>query len=440
MFEDIAAQLRVAGMSDEAAAAKHELFDRCRRAMSADPARWMFVPGRIEVIGKHTDYAGGRSLVCAAERGICTLAAPRADARMRVTDARDNSLAEFDIDRELSPTPGHWSNYPVTVARRVARDFSGSLRGADIAFASDLPPAAGMSSSSALVIATFLALDAVNDLRSRPEYVTNIRSDEEVAGYLATVENGQSFGTLAGDRGVGTFGGSEDHIAILCGRAGYIGQYSFCPAQREREIAMPADHVFAIAVSGVVAEKTGAARESYNRVSALAQEVLTRWNRDTGREDATLAAAVRSDPTAPQRMRQILRAAPDALALLDRLEQFIGESEQIVPAAGDALENGDLSTFGALAAQSLSLAERLLRNQVPESIDLAKLAQDFGASASSAFGAGFGGSVWALVRRGDGDTFLRRWRESYLQRYPMHSDRCDFFITGAGPAALVGRA
>jgi galactokinase len=360
---------------------------------------------------------------------------------MHISDVRDGSAAGFHVNRELVPTVGHWSNYPMTVARRVARNFDGALRGAEIAFASDLPLAAGMSSSSALIIATFLALDAVNELRARPEYAANIRSDEDLAGYLATVENGQSFGTLVGDdQGVGTFGGSEDHVAILCCRAGRLRQYGFCPPRCERELAMPVDHVFAIAVSGVVAEKTGAARELYNRLSARAGNILLHWNRGTGRDDATLAAAVRSDPTAPQRMREILRTAQNAPELLDRFEQFIFESERIVPAAGDALQNGDLATFAALVAQSQALAARMLQNQVPQTSDLVKLALDGGASAASAFGAGFGGSVWALVGRDGSESFLRRWRDEYLHRHPMRSERCDFFTTGAGPPALLGQA
>ena len=74
------------------AAEKEKLFERARRALGDDgPAkagpyqesRAFFVPGRLEVLGKHTDYAGGRSLLCTVERGICLVAAPRDDDRVR---------------------------------------------------------------------------------------------------------------------------------------------------------------------------------------------------------------------------------------------------------------------------------------------------------------------------------------------------------------------
>ena len=156
-------------------------------------AHAFFVPGRIEVLGKHTDYCGGRSLVAATEQGFCLVAVPRDDARVRVTDAAAREEATFDLDPELAPPRGHWSNYPMTVARRLARNFPDARRGVDLAFCSDLPAAAGMSSSSAFIIAAFLALRAVNHLAEHPDYRRNIPDDLSLAEYLGTNENGQSY-------------------------------------------------------------------------------------------------------------------------------------------------------------------------------------------------------------------------------------------------------
>jgi galactokinase len=288
-----------------------------------------------------------------------------------------------------------------------------------------------------MIVATFLALDAVNDLHHRPEYTANIRSNEDLAGYLGTVENGQSFGALAGDKGVGTFGGSQDHTAILCGKPGVLSQYSFCPVTHERDIPMPADHVLVIAVSGVVSEKTGEARELYNRASWLAAETLQLWRLGTMREDATLAAAVRSSVDAPDRLREILRRRPIAQAemLLHRFDQFVQESQYIIPAAAESLLAGDLTAFADLVARSQCLTERLLKNQVPETISLARLARDCGAVAASAFGAGFGGSVWAMVRRDTADAFLDQWRARYLAKFPTRAGSARFFPTTPAAAA-----
>ncbi len=297
---DTAEQLIKSGLSASEAGIKADLFAQCARVLadlgSGDAADLfaLFVPGRIEFLGKHTDYGGGRSLIDAAERGICAVIAPRNDATVRMVEATGSRRVEFAIHPELKPQSGQWSNYPMTVARRLARNFGGKLRGADIVFTSNLPPASGMSSSSVLVVLSYLILNRINGISEREEYRRNIKSMEDLGGYLGTVENGQSFGSLAGDKGVGTFGGSEDHTAILCCKHGLLSQYSFCPVKFEREVPLGEDLVLAVGVSGVIAEKTGDAQEKFNRASRITGEIVRLWNGATGRKDPHISAALTS--------------------------------------------------------------------------------------------------------------------------------------------------
>ena len=186
------------------------------------PSHVFWVPGRIEVLGKHTDYCGGRSLLAASSRGFMFGVSPRTDLIVRVKDAVSGEMVDSRLHPDVTPQLGHWSNYPETVFRRLARNFVGDLKGADIVFASDLPPAAGMSSSSALMVGFYLVMNAVNRLTERAEFKANIQTAEDLAGYLGTLENGQTFGTLVGDKGVGTFGGSEDHTAIMNCQVGNV--------------------------------------------------------------------------------------------------------------------------------------------------------------------------------------------------------------------------
>ena len=132
------------------------------------PAFW--VPGRIEVLGKHTDYAGGRSLICAAEHGFVVAAVPRADDRVQVLDVARGGRVWLALDPALPDPAEPWARYPATVLRRVARNFPEARRGADLAFLSDLPAASGMSSSSAFMVAVFLAVADVNRLREAEQY------------------------------------------------------------------------------------------------------------------------------------------------------------------------------------------------------------------------------------------------------------------------------
>jgi len=442
----LADSLTAEGLAPDAADQTARRLARCAQALldaGAPPERAacaFIVPGRIEVLGKHTDYASGRSLLAAVERGIALVAAARSDARVSIYDLGCGTHAAFDLSPDLHTEPGDWTNYAMTVARRLARDFRRVRRGVDIAFESDLPPAAGLSSSSALIVALGLALGAVNGIAQDDAFRDVVAVVEDLADYLAAVESGAPFRGLGGDRGVGTQGGSEDHTAILCARPGHLVQYAFLPTRLERGVPLPAGHVFAIGASGVHAAKTGSALELYNRASGQARRIAELWRRATGRSDATIGVALEAEPGAAERLRALIAGADHdtatADALLARLDQFIAETREIIPAAADALAAGDLAAFGRAVDRSQTLAERALANQVEETVFLARSARELGAAAASAFGAGFGGSVWALVEEADAARFLDAWRKAYVARFPERAAEARFFTTRAGTAAF----
>jgi galactokinase len=406
-------------------------------ARNPAPRRAWFVPGRIEVLGKHTDYAGGRSLLCTVERGFRIVAAPRADRLIRLVDRARRVEATLELDPALPLAPGEWTAYPRAVARRLAQHLPSVRHGADIAFASDLPPAAGISSSSAFLVAVFLALGGVNEVEADEQFRHAIHSKEDLAGFLAAIESGYTFGPFPGDTGVGIFGGSEDHTAILCCEAGRLAVYSFNPVRHERTVPLDPGLRFVIASSGIAAEKAGGARELYNRASVATRRILELWNAATGRADRSLAAAVATDAGAADRIRAIVRdrADEDREYLAGRFEQFHAESVEIVPAAAERLALREYTGFGEIVDRSQALAERLLQNQVPQTIDLAREARALGAIAASAFGGGFGGSVWALVRSADAPAFADRWWEAYRRAHPASADRAEFFATAPGSSA-----
>lgn len=443
------AQLRAAGMATEESAAKAALFETLDRELpllrpgDTLPHFAFFVPGRLEFLGKHTDYAGGRSMVCAIERGLCLVAARRSDAQIRVLDMGRGLSVNFDFRPDVEPTAGHWSNFPMTVAARLARDFPEANCGADIVFASDLPRASGMSSSSALVIAMFFALAEANSLWHTDAYRRAFPDRESLVGYVAAIESGASFASFSEGRGVGTQGGSEDHVAILCARAGFVRQYSFCPIRFEKEIRFPENHTLVIAASGVKADKTGDAREAYNRASGATRKIQELWRNAKGclhtTDDPSLGAVL-SQPGARERLREILRDSRDvrypADMLLKRLQQFCEETNEIVPQAADALAQGSFGRLGDRVDRSQLLAETCLANQVPETMALARSARELGAVAASAFGAGFGGSVWALVETGRAEEFREHWAAQYHQRFPARTEASCFFIARPGPGLV----
>jgi galactokinase len=417
----------------------------------------LFVAGRIEILGKHTDYAGGRSLTCAAERGFTVAWAPRADAGLRLVDAADGRRVDLPLDGSVTPAVGQWVNYPATVVRRLARNFGALPTGADVAFHSTLPRAAGLSTSSALVTAVFMVLAAANDLRGRDDFRAAVPDDEALAGYLGCIENGRAFGPLAGDGGVGTSGGSEDHTAIVLSLPGAWSCYRYHPVERLRTFALPEAMTLVVATSGVAAAKTGAARERYNRAANLVAELVAiasvrrpelQFGQTEGAEPqlgpcTTLADVLDSSPDAADQLRagaasQTASRFP-AGDLIRRLDHFLEEDRRLLPAALDALDAGDWNRFGTLVDHSQLAAETLLGNQVPETITLQRLARELGAIAASAFGAGFGGSVWALVPADEARDFAGRLMNRFAGAHPEAASRATHFVTRPAAGGLASQ-
>ncbi|MCC6243673.1 MAG: galactokinase [Gemmatimonadaceae bacterium] len=410
--------------------------------------RAWIAPGRIEVLGKHVDYAGGRSLLCAVERGIVVVTAPRTDRKVVLRDARRREALVIALDPSPYPAtqaPLPWSVYPRTVIRRLQRNFDNQLVGADIALASNLPPAAGVSSSSALMVGLTLALSAMGGLHQHPLWQECFRHRTALAGYIGAMENGLDFGVLTGERGVGTLGGAQDQTAILCCAPGQLDVFGWAPVRHERSVAWPDDHVFVILVSGVVAAKTGAAKERYNRVARTAHHIVHAWNAQGGTArtladayaEAAGATEVQGVPDAL--LRAAVESATDeftATQLTARLTQFYDEAWRHVAPAADAIAHRDFALFGEIVAASQRGAERALANQIPETMQLVVMARELGAVAASAFGAGFGGSVWAMIPSSDADRFMSRWRERYVKQFPHVAHRVQVFQTRPSAPAI----
>ena len=410
-------------------------------AMSETPEETAWrVPGRVEVLGKHTDYAGGSVLVGAVDRAI-TARARRVEGSpgslTATTDGGDPVTLCAGVAPDLEP--GHWGRYLHTVLDRLTLNF-GKGAAAHLSISSDLPPASGMSSSSALVCATALALASLNGWDEDPRWIKAMPDRLALAGYLAAVEGGRAWRDLPGTSGVGTRGGSEDHTGMLCGTRDRLLLAEFDPMRVERTISFPSQWALVVGVSGVLAHKTGAALEDYNRGPSTVQTVLARWNETTGRADASLAGAVRhlvGDATGEQAAGD--PALKDLLRLCDpgyerqRIEQFLIESLVLVPEGARLIAEADPG-IGEVLERSQELADRGLCNQVPQTRLMVSLAREAGAIGASSFGAGWGGSVYALVRADEAEGFAAQWLRAYRDR-EQGAEQAAVIVTRPGPGA-----
>lgn len=415
----------------------------------------MFVPGRIEVLGKHTDYAGGSSLLVAVDRGFTFHAEPLHGDELVIAAEASGEEARWRVGvgggggaRPLGAPRPPWGRYADNVLARLVDDgHGGALRGARIAFRSTLPVAAGLSSSSALVTGVFLALDAVCGISETAPFRAAIGDREALAGWLAAAEMGGP---------VGTRGGSEDHTAILCAREGRVVRYGLAPVRFRGSVPVPPGWIFAVAHSGVAADKGGAVRAHYNRLSDDAHGAARAWAaspsapsgsdsgagpaRDSGARPPppTLGAAAASAGS-PVVLLDGIRRGASALGmepepLVRRAHHFLEECA-LVDRAFESLERGDLPGFGRAVDRSAEVGAELLGNQVAETLALTRLAREIGAPAASPFGAGFGGSVWALVPEAEAGSFLREWRERYTAAVGPASAAAFFTTPAAAPAS-----
>src|SRR5881296_2796765 len=342
---------------------------------SAGPVHVVRAPGRVNLIGEHIDYCGLPVFPMALRQSVRIAFHPRADWETRLVNS-DSRFAPsaFAVSESIPPGPaGDWSNYARAAAQALAQRFPG-LRGIDALVESDLPIAAGLSSSSALLVAIALAIMHANRV-TMPSL--------ELMELLAR-----------GERYVGTAGGGMDQAIILGARAGYASRIDFHPL-RLTPTAVPTGWQFIVAWSLVHAEKSGAARQAYNERTRQGEEarrlVATRIRRP---EDTTYPALM-----AAASVDELLKAARASLqqVLSRRFRHVITEGTRVRQAEA-AMAAGNLGAFGQL----LDASHQSLRDDYevshPELDRLVELAREAGAAGARLTGAGFGGSIVGLCR------------------------------------------
>ena len=265
------------------------------------------VPGRANLIGEHIDYHGLPVLPVALRRAIRVRFEPRGDDQIIATSSQYGSRS-FCWTPHLTPVAlGDWENYMRAAAEAVAGKW-GAGRGIDAVVESDLPPAAGLSSSSALMIAFTLALLRANGIEATFHELMEILPE--------------------GEQFVGTRGGAMDHAAILGSREGCASLISFDPV-RIRHVAIPPEWVFLVVDSGQRAEKSGAVRERYNSIrTGVKQEIFEHVTTEAFRVHEAVAALEQNNP---RRFGQLL--LDGHASLRDRLQVSTPELDRLVDAA-----------------------------------------------------------------------------------------------------------
>jgi galactokinase len=358
-------------------------------------------PGRVNLIGEHTDYNDGFVLPAAIDRAITYAGRRRADRRVRVHSDNYKATVEFDLDDIQKDRENTWSNFLRGVSKFLEADGH-RLTGADIAFGGDVPREAGLSSSAAVEVGATAFWNKLLNLGLDPVYIVKLsrRTENEFVGVPCGIMD-QFISAL----------GRRDHALFLD-----------CRDLTYRHVPLRAGVKIVVCNSGV---KRALAQSEYEVRLKQCREAV-KWIAATERVVNSLRDVQPSDIEAA-------RGRMDNL-LWRRAHHVVSENERTLEAV-TVLQAGDLERFGELMNQSHeSLRDdyEVSSKELDTLVELAR--QQPGVLGARMTGAGFGGCTVNLVRADAADSFAQVVGEGYEKALGLKGE---IYVCQASDGALV---
>ena len=388
--------------TDRASTLRRALSDLAGDAALTDQVRVVRAPGRVNLIGEHTDYNLGFVMPVAISLDTWVASLPRADSIVRVASRQAGETLEFDLHR-IGPGRGEWIDYIAGMAQ-ILQQRGVELRGVDAVIDSTIPQGAGLSSSAALELAAAWTLSA----ETPPPM-----SVMDLARAAQQAENEY----------VGVQCGLMDQFASSHGRAGHALLLD-CRSTDHRALPLP-DGYRIVALDSRVEHKLGASEYNARRAQCErgVAQISRRFEGVASLRDVTSRML---DESATELDEETLR----------RCRHVVDENARVLAAAG-ALERGDLDTVGVLFAESHASLRDLYEVSSPELDALVEIARSVpGVVGARMTGAGFGGCTVNLVR----DDAINDLRVAVKRDYPRLAGReAGFYVVdavgGAGPVS-----
>lgn len=323
-----------------------------------------FAPGRVELLGNHTDYNDGFVLSAAIHYGITVRGERNAgsdDDAISLHSETMNASAVGNLGDLQKSADQPWADYPLGVVDSFKKEAF-AVSGFSAKISSDLPLGAGLSSSAALEVATATFLKKLFDLHIVPLHLAKLcrRAENEFVGVNC---------------------GLLDQISSVFGKANHAIALD-CRAETVENIPFPDDVELLITHSGVKHALTGG---EYNE----------------RREQCFEAARLLGERALRDVTSVRLEAARESLPLLvyKRAKHIVGENERVLQGIA-LLKNGDVESFGKLMTQSHESSKQNFENSTPELDALVEIAiSEPGVLGSRLTGGGFGGATVSLVRK-----------------------------------------
>jgi len=373
-----------------------------QRIFGSPPQVVVRAPGRVNLIGEHTDYNDGFVLPAAIDRAIIYAGRRRADRRVRVYSQDFNASAEFSLDEIQKDTEKTWSNFVRGVCKFLEADGH-RLTGADIAFGGDVPREAGLSSSAAVEVGATAFWNKLLGLGLDPVYIVKLsrRTENEFVGVPC---------------------GIMDQFISALGRRDYA-LFLDCRDLTYRHVPLRADVKIVVCNSGV---KRALAQSEYEVRLKQCREAVAKIAATTGREVKSLRDVQLSDLDAAQGTMNNL--------LWRRAHHVVSENQRTLEAV-NVLHAGNLERFGELmnaSHESLRDDYEVSSKELDTLVELAR--QQPGVLGARMTGAGFGGCTVNLVRADAAENFAQAVAAAYEKALGL---KAEIYVCQASDGALV---
>jgi len=363
-----------------------------------------FAPGRVNLIGEHTDYNGGYVLPCALNMGTYAAIRKRGDRIIRLQSGNFEPLAEISLDN-LSWNEAHaWANYPKGIISNLAEQKY-DLSGFDMYFLGDLPNGAGLSSSASVTMVTVTAVDGIYGLNL--DVMKKVELCQKAEFY-----NGVKCGVL--DPFASAMGRKNHAVLLNCSSMEYtyvplnLGEYRIVIANTNK--------------------KRGLADSKYNERRAECEEALADLN-----TVLDIKALCDLEPDDFEKHKSVIKNPIPA----KRAEHVIYENYRTKLAA-EYIKQGKWVDVLGLTRMSHESLKDLYEVSCDELDCLVNAAYEFNALpekppiyAARMTGAGFGGCTVNIVHGGFAEEFTQYLRDKYFKETGITAD---FYVTEAGGA------
>jgi galactokinase len=354
----------------------------------AEPALFA-APGRVNIIGEHTDYAEGFVMPAAIDFTTVAAISPRSDGRIVIYSLHFAEEVAFDLSALPAQAAKHWSDYPMGVVS-VLKSVGVEPVAFSLTFAGDVPLGSGLSSSASVEVAVFLAVASLSARKFTPQ---------EVALLCQRGEN----------EFVGTQCGIMDQFIACCGAENHALLLD-CRDLSFRLAPIPAD--VSIVISNTMVKHSHSGGE-YNTRRAEVEEGVTvlRKHRPEIR--------VLRDATTDDLAKWGSEMRPD---VLKRCRHVVTENNRTV-AAADALERGDMQELGRLMAEAHVSYRDDFEGSCKEADIMVELANTLpGLIGARLTGGGFGGCTVNLVESAHATAFAASLKDAYRSETGINAD------------------